>query len=309
MGRDTAPPTEAHQTKAFPPPSPLAPAKLNDAIARAGTPLCVGLEPDNARLPATVTPSIEAHERHLLAIIEATAPFAAAYKPNLAFFEALGPDGWKLLFTIRRAISRDAFLIADAKRSDIGSSAERYATAIFDQLDADAVTVNPLMGRDAVEPFLQRPDTLAYTLCLTSNPGASDFLIPNNLFNTIAERTASWSGPAHRGLVVGATAQPQHLATLAATLNTAFDQTPPLLIPGVGAQGGSIDTITSHLGDPRASASLIHATRALLPDPDEATDEHTFAAAVARITERFATTLNNSINAATQNPPCPEVSP
>ncbi|MDK2970535.1 MAG: orotidine-5-phosphate decarboxylase [Candidatus Sumerlaeota bacterium] len=241
-------------------------AKLRAAEARTGAMLSVGLEPcpeyQFGGLPAT----LDGYEQALHAIVDATRGIAAAYKFNLAFFEALGPGGFALLHRVRAALPVEAVVIADAKRSDIGSSAARYAQALYGELGADCVTVNPLMGRDSVEPFLAYEDRLTILLCLTSNPGACDFLVPGRLYRHIAEKAVEWSGGrGNCGLVVGAT-QPGSVAEIRAAAGDL-----PFLIPGVGAQGGTIEQVVR---DGRIGAEfsglLFHVTRGILPRADEA---------------------------------------
>jgi len=276
---------------------------LHEAIKRSGNCLSIGLEPSAERLPRGAEPSIENFERYLLATI-AGAPSAAAFKLNLAFFEALGPDGWSLLYRVRERIRPGAFVIADAKRGDIGSSAERYAAALFEGLRADAVTVNPLMGRDAVEPFLAHEGRLAYVLCLTSNPGADDFLLENDLFVRIARRVSEYEGPGDRGLVVGATAPASALAKLAQ-----IPDPMPLLVPGVGAQGGEISGLRAAFGGSLPAGSLVHATRAVLPPRDSAPrDISAYADAVSEMVGSFASALANG-NATSDGPPRSDVAP
>ncbi|WP_022834817.1 orotidine-5'-phosphate decarboxylase [Salisaeta longa] len=223
------------------------PASFNDRLraiqTQKETAACVGLDPDPARLPAHLraahdTP--EAVRRFCRAIIEATAPFACAFKPNLAFFEALGRDGRAVLEDVVAALPSDVLVIADAKRGDIGNSARFYAQSLFDDLGADAVTVAPYMGHDSVTPFLQHPGTAAFVLARTSNPGASDFQEAcqcngTPLHQQVAEAVQAWARatPGTGGLVVGATA-PDALRTVRTACPTA-----PFLIPGVGAQGGT----------------------------------------------------------------------
>jgi len=218
-------------------------------------------------------------------MIDATAGAAGVYKANLAFFEALGAEGWALLERTRAAVPDGAFFIADAKRSDIGSTAERYAEAMFDRLRADACTINPLMGSDSLAPWLNRDDRLAFVLALTSNPGARDFLLPDDLYLGIIERTRDLAGETPVGFVVGATRGEQ--VSLCRT--SAGDS--PLLIPGLGAQGGSLEQTAAHArweeGDPRV---VIHLTRGLLPDPDDADPAAAIRARLAH--------WNDTINAA-----------
>ena len=204
--------------------------------------VCVGLDPDPDRLPDAVTDGRslpDAVRTFCRSIIDATAPVAAAFKMNLAFFEVLGRSGPGVMNDVAEAIPDDCLLIADAKRGDIGNSARFYARALFDDLGADACTVAPYMGHDAVMPFLQRTGTAAFVLGRTSNPGAADVQEActcngTPLYLHVATTVARWSeeAPATGGLVVGATA-PEALSELRTACPTL-----PFLIPGVGAQGG-----------------------------------------------------------------------
>lgn len=244
----------------------LAVEKLMQAQARTGSLLSIGLEPSNDYLPKGWDTTIEGHEQFLRTIIDATDGIACAYKVNLAFFEALGSPGWALLERVRSMVSGDVALIADGKRGDIGTSAERYATATFDQLGFDAATVNPLMGRDAVEPFLAHTDRLTLVLALTSNPGAADFLAQSALWHRIIEKSMAWSGAgANAGFVVGAT-QADHLAEARAR---AGDRV--ILVPGIGAQGGDLERAIRDGCAPGPEARMIvHLTRGVLPGPGDA---------------------------------------
>ena len=139
-----------------------------------GTVLCLGLDPDPATLPAGFARDLAGLERFAALLLEAAVPYAAAVKPNLAFFEAYGSAGMAALERLRADLPPDVPVVADAKRADIGSTAARQAVALFDQLGADAVTVNPYLGAEALAPLLERPDRFAYVLCRTSNPGAGE---------------------------------------------------------------------------------------------------------------------------------------
>ncbi|MBL8745838.1 MAG: orotidine-5'-phosphate decarboxylase [Phycisphaerae bacterium] len=251
--------------------------KLIDASSRTGSLLSAGLEPCEAYLPEGFEANLPGYERFLRTIIDATAGLVAAYKFNLAFFEALGPEGWNLLFRVRRALPNDALVIADAKRGDIGTTAEHYARALYAELNADSATVNPLMGRDSAEPFIAHADKLTFFLVLTSNPGASDFLIPGALYATIARRVASWNTRGNCGAVVGAT-QPGQVEEIRALMPEV-----PFLIPGIGAQGGDLEAVAARGrvpidagADARSRAArlglLFHVTRGLLPARGESGD-------------------------------------
>lgn len=242
--------------------------RLAAAVERVGGEVSIGLEPCEAHLPAGFENDIAGHERFLRTVIDATAGVAAAYKFNLAFFEALGPKGWEMMFRVRRALPAGAFVIADAKRGDIGTSAERYARALFDEFGADAATVNPLMGHDAVEPFLEHADRLTFLLVLTSNPGAGDFMLRDGLYRTLARSAAEWNGRGNVGVVVGATrpAQVREIRSIVGDM--------PMLIPGIGAQGGDLEA-TAHSGKWRVESGnewagmLFHVTRGVLPGKGE----------------------------------------
>lgn len=238
--------------------------------------LSIGLEPSPAYLPEGFSPDLPGYERFLRGIVDATADLAAAFKFNLAFFESLGPAGLHLLERVRHAMPSDAFVIADAKRGDIGTTAEHYARALFGWLSADSATVNPLMGRDSAEPFLAHHDRLTFFLVLTSNPGAADFLLQDRLYERVARTVASWNGRGNCGFVVGATKTAQ-VAELRAIAATSGDV--PFLVPGIGAQGGELEAtaIGGRVGG-KADGSgtfqhmLFHVTRGVLPTKDERGD-------------------------------------
>jgi orotidine-5'-phosphate decarboxylase len=172
-------------------------------------------------------------------IVQATQHVAVAYKPNLAFFEPYGAEGWAALDRIIDSIPEDCLVIADAKRGDIGNTAKKYATAIFDGLGADAITVAPYMGEDSVRPFTDRSDKWTILLALTSNPGADDFEFHGTppLFERVLERAQSWGTPDNLMFVIGAT-RPELLSRVRELAPDSF-----LLVPGVGAQGGSLELV------------------------------------------------------------------
>ncbi len=207
--------------------------------------LCVGLDPAPEALPHHLGSGSEAVRRYCLELIDATADYACAFKPNAAFFEAMGSSGWEVLTEVIAAASRHALVVLDAKRGDIGHSAEAYATAVFEGLGADACTVNGYLGHDALEPFMRRADRMAFVLCRTSNPGASDFQdLPvgasgTPLYLEVARRAALWAGEdssPRLGLVTGAT-WPDEIGRIRAVAPSL-----PFLIPGVGAQGGDLES-------------------------------------------------------------------
>lgn len=235
--------------------------KLVEAQKRTGSLLSVGLEPSIDHLPKGSEGNLHDHEDFLRLVIDATQGLVCAYKVNLAFFESLGWEGMELLYTVREQLPDDVLLIADAKRSDIGTTARHYATALFDRLGADAVTVNPLMGSDSVSPFLEWEDRLTFLLALTSNKGASDFLLPNDLHLQITRKAREWGNGHNIGLVTGAT-QATHLSDIRANAGDL-----PFLVPGLGAQGGDLEGVIRHgaIEGGEYTGLLLHVTRGILP--------------------------------------------
>ncbi len=220
----------------------------------AGTLVCVGLDPDFRRHPAE---EVAAYNR---AIIEATAPFAACYKPNMAFYEQYGVPGLRALEETLAAIPRAIPVIADAKRGDLGNTAEAYARAIFETWGFDAVTVNPYMGRDSVEPWLAYQGKGVYVVCRTSNPGATDFQYSRvesgiRLFESVALTVTGWSPDI--GLVIGATA-PEELRRIRQLVPAAS-----LLVPGVGAQGGRPEEVVAAAGN-EPGTLVVNASRSIM---------------------------------------------
>ena len=213
--------------------------KLFQAICQKKSFLCVGLDPDPERIPFDFGAGVVAMERFCMAMVEATSDVAVAYKPNLAFFEQYGSEGWAALERVAEAIPDDVLLIADAKRGDIGNTATRYARAMFDGLGADAITVAPYMGRDSVEPFTAFSDRWTVLLALTSNPGADDFEFHGStpLFESVLTKAQTWGTPDNLMFVVGAT-RPEMLSRVREIAPDSF-----LLVPGVGAQGGTIESV------------------------------------------------------------------
>ena len=223
--------------------------KLSARIDIAGSLLCVGLDPNPVDLPPRFAdegvPIADQLFAWNLSIIEATATFACAFKPNIAFYEALGSAGYALLRNTLKAIPSDIPVILDAKRGDIGSTASAYAHACFEELGVDAVTLSPYLGRDSIQPFIAHNDRGLFVLCRTSNPGSADFQemeisdwraldreANQPLYMHVARTAAEWSE--NVGLVVGATF-PGSISAIRQALPHTW-----LLIPGVGAQGGDI---------------------------------------------------------------------
>lgn len=270
--------------------------RMQEAVASKGAALCVGLDPDPTKIPSRLGQGIEAVRRHTLAIIEATAPYAAAYKPNLAFFERLGGPGFALVIEVVRAARRHALVIADAKRGDIGSTATAYAQAIFDVIGADACTVNGYLGQDSLQPFLDRPDRLAFIVCRTSNPGAvdiQDLVLQDGgepLYLHLARRAVEWNTGGTVGLVTGAT-WPGEIARIR---EAAPDL--PLLIPGVGAQEGDLGAaVCAARGNDGHGDYLVSSSRAI----SQASAGDDFAEAAASAALR----LRDQLRAAASHPP------
>ncbi|HOE95969.1 MAG TPA: orotidine-5'-phosphate decarboxylase [Candidatus Sumerlaeota bacterium] len=229
-----------------------------------GASLCIGLDPDPTRLPRHLGSGPEAIYRFCVEIIEATADHAAAFKPNLAFFEAIGVEGWHVLDQVLRAVPQDVPVILDAKRGDIGSTARMYARSLFDRLRAGAVTVNPYMGYDSVEPFLEFERNGTYVLCLTSNQGAFDFQLADDLYLRVARRVREWNTRGNCGMVVGAT-KPQFLTSIRAIAPEI-----PLLIPGLGAQGGDLEATLAAAPDAPPHHLLFNVSRSIIYAADDA---------------------------------------
>ena len=211
--------------------------RWRESIAAAGAPICIGLDPDPVLMPPQVGQCATCLRKFLSALIEATRDLVAAYKPNLAFFEAYGGEGWCILESLRDIVGPRVLLIADGKRGDIEHTNEAYARALFERIRADAVTAQPYLGGTALNPFYRDPARGMFVLCATSNRGAEE--VQNldcggrPLYLRIAEQARTWSPHGNVGLVVGTT-KPE---SLAAVLDIANDL--PLLLPGGGAQGGS----------------------------------------------------------------------
>ena len=237
--------------------------RIHRACDGARSLLCVGLDPDPALMPVS---GVFEFNR---AIVDATAGLACAYKPNLAFYEALGMEGLAALGRtvahIRQAAA-DALVIGDAKRGDIGPSARAYARAMFESWDFDAVTVNAWGGSDSVEPFLEYESRGVFVWCRGSNPGSADFqdLDANArgatmpVYEAMAWACSEWNARGNAGLVVGATA-PEQLAAVRALCPTM-----PLLVPGVGAQGGDLAAAVRAGADANGRLALINSSRGII---------------------------------------------
>ncbi|MDR9418721.1 orotidine-5'-phosphate decarboxylase [Gracilimonas sp.] len=237
---------------------------LKKSVSNTGSVLCVGLDPNLDLLPQPVKEQFDSPEEQVIyfckLVIDYTAEHCAAFKPNLGFFEALGPNGLLVFKEVTQHIPNDKIIIADAKRGDISSTAEHYKKAFWDEFEVDAITVNPLMGFETLEAFSKDESKGIYVLTLTSNPGASDFLKqPFGGFDIMAQFIANQlairvsTSDAHLGMVIGATQAEEAASVLSHHPKGA------LLIPGIGAQGGSISELSkslkNHQGIPLVSSS------------------------------------------------------
>lgn len=242
--------------------------KLSSAIRKSESVLCVGLDPNIDLIPEGLKKKyknkIELIERFCSDIIDVTSDCCCAYKPNLAFFEALGPSGLAVFDRVVQTIPEDKIIIADAKRGDIGSTAEQYKSAYFDRFDVDAITLNPLMGFDTLNPFIRDSSKAVYSLVLTSNKGADDLLLRQfegrfSLAEYIADqlRQTMERSSTQIGMVVGAT-YPSELKRILSVYPRA-----PLLIPGIGSQGGKINDLISLLAE-HHGIPLISSSRSIL---------------------------------------------
>jgi orotidine-5'-phosphate decarboxylase len=242
------------------------PERLQQLIIENKSVLCVGLDPDLAKIPQLFKGANEAETvaNFCKAVIEATKQSCIAYKPNLAFFEALGDEGLAIYHSVIRAVPNTHLVISDAKRGDIGNTAAHYEKAIFGHSKADAITVNPLMGFDSVAPYGQHEDKAVFGLAYTSNKGAEDFFSQimadgKNFSIHVAQKLAQWNNElsTHIGMVVGAT-QAQVIKPVLEAHPTAC-----LLIPGIGAQGGSVQELAKVLKFHKAPV-LINSSRAII---------------------------------------------
>jgi orotidine 5'-phosphate decarboxylase subfamily 2 len=260
--------------------------KFRDAAARNDSLLCVGLDPDPAKVPDGVST-----RDFLFGIVDATRDLVCAYKPNIAFFEPDLAEGITLLRDLIAYIrDGEVPVLLDAKRGDIGHTAEAYARAVYDSLGADAVTLNPYLGQDSLEPFLRRADRTAFLLCRTSNAGAGDLqdleVEGHPLYERVAYLANQWNEHGNVGLVVGATypAEASRIREICPDL--------PFLMPGVGAQAGDVREAVQAAVDAHGAGILVNASRGVIYAPAENASRWSDASRAA------AETLRDQINAA-----------
>ena len=260
--------------------------KLLNASRKNKSWLCIGLDPDPELMPPIDVPQFNK------AIIEATCDLVCAYKPNLAFYEALGTEGLAILENSLKHVPSDILVIGDAKRGDIGNTARAYARALFSVLGFDAATVNPYLGFDSIEPFFTYQDKGVFILCRTSNKGAADFQdlttggLP--LYEVVARKAKEWNTHGNIGLVVGAT-YPEQLKKVRSICPEI-----PLLIPGIGAQGGDLASAVSCGVDARGEKAIINVSRQILYD----SKGKDFAQAARNVAEKIRNQINDYRNKA-----------
>lgn len=224
--------------------------------------LCVGLDTDLKKIPSHLGNSTDSILAFNKEIIEATLPYSVAYKINTAFYESMGAKGWEIMAETLKFIPASHFTIADAKRGDIGNTSAQYAKTFFETLNFDAVTVAPYMGSDSIRPFLDYKDKTTIVLGLTSNKGAQDFeqltlADGSKLYETVIQKVSKWGSPDNLMFVVGAT-QASALERIRQLIPDHF-----LLVPGVGAQGGSLQEV-SKAGMSTQTGLLINVSRAVI---------------------------------------------
>jgi orotidine-5'-phosphate decarboxylase len=255
--------------------------KLLSASRKNKSWLCIGLDPDPELMPKVDVLQFNK------AIIEATSDLVCAYKPNLAFYEALGTEGLAILENTLKHVPSDIPVIGDAKRGDIGNTARAYARALFSVLGFDAATVNPYLGHDSIEPFISYHDKGVFILCRTSNKGALDFQnlrtdgLP--LYQAVAQKAKEWNIHGNIGLVVGAT-YPEELKKVRSICPEMS-----LLIPGIGAQGGDLASAVSYGVDAWGEKAIINVSRQIL----YASKEKDFAQAARNVAEKIRNQIND----------------
>jgi orotidine-5'-phosphate decarboxylase len=279
--------------------------------------LCVGLDPDPSRIPGEFGAGADGVAGFCRTVIDATSDLVCAYKPNAAFFEALGPAGWEALIETVAAVPKNIPVILDCKRGDIGNTARMYARSAFEIVGADAVTLSPYLGKDSIEPFLNYPDKGAFILCLTSNPSAAQlqkkiimldnppsgqYLPPQSkaktfaeffsvstkeLFVYVAELAMEWNDNDNIGLVVGATA-PQELETARKLVGENI----PILVPGVGAQGGDLEKALVAGSNSEGNLAIMNISRGIIYSDLQGDFKNSVNKAARSYRERMAAALD-----------------
>ena len=267
--------------------------QLFENIKRKKSFLCVGLDTDVKKIPEHLLKEEDPIFAFNKAIIDATADLCIAYKPNLAFYESMGVKGWIAFEKTVNYIKQnypDQFIIADAKRGDIGNTSDLYARSFFDHLDVDALTIAPYMGKDSVTPFLGRKGKWVILLALTSNAGSADFQMlrldnGRRLFEQVIETSKQWAGDDEMMYVVGAT-QGRLFEDIRRVAPTNF-----LLVPGVGAQGGSLEEVAKY-GMSKDCGLLVNSSRGIIFASRDEDFAHAAAAEAARLAQQMRQLLD-----------------
>ncbi len=271
--------------------------KLKRSVAETGSVLCVGLDPNLDLLPQSIKNQFDTPEEQVAEfcklVIDYTAEHCAAFKPNLAFFEALGPNGLTVFEEVISFIPENKIVIADAKRGDISSTAEHYKKAFWDRFNADAITLNPLMGFETLDAFAKDESKGIYALTLTSNPGAADFLKKpftgfDMMSQFIADQLAKKSmvSKTHLGMVIGATQAEEAASVLQ------YHPEGALLIPGIGTQGGSIAELAKALKN-HSGIPLINSSRGIIYAGKNESDWPELVAQAAKTTKESLNIITN----------------
>lgn len=262
--------------------------KLDQAVQKNNSLLCVGLDIDLGKIPQTILAKEDPIFIFNREIINATKDLVCAYKPNMAFYEMHGMYGLdSLIKTIDYIHSTNIPVILDAKRGDIGNSSAAYAKALFQVFKADAITVNPYMGQDSVEPFLEYKDKGIFILGLTSNKGSQDFETADTekpLYKAVINKVKEWNKNKNCGLVVGAT-KPEQLKEIREMVPNM-----PLLIPGIGAQGGNLEASVKYGVDKDGKKAIINSSRGII----YASNQDDFASAAQKAAKELRDAINQN---------------
>jgi orotidine-5'-phosphate decarboxylase len=271
--------------------------RINHLIDQKKSLLCIGLDPDVQKIPPLFLRMQEPLIEFTRSIINATSEFAIAYKPNFAFYEALGLKGLAALDALMHNLPKGVITIADAKRADIGNTSRLYATAFFETWGFDAVTVPPYMGFDSIEPFLSYKEKLTLILCLTSNAGSQDFEEQRLesgklLYEFVLEKALLWNQFENAGLVVGANRSEELRRIRRLAPDLCF------LIPGVGVQGGSLEDAVRYGSDINQQSALINIGRAVIYPEGEFVSIAAFEKAVAKKAKDYALAMRDALEQA-----------
>ncbi len=261
---------------------------IRNATARNKSHLCVGLDPDPEKFPDHLSKDINGARTFVESIIDSTSDLVCCYKPNCGFFEQFGWEGVQMLEELRSMIPAHIPMLLDAKRSDIGNTATAYAKSAFDVIRADAITVNPLLGRDSIEPFTIYKSKGVFLLALTSNPGAADFQLPNDLHYQVCDFASSMATNCPEVALVAGATRPDDLREIRERFPNGL-----ILVPGVGSQGGELEE-TIKAGSRHDDLGLIiNVSRAVL----YASSGKDFAEAARDAASHFREQINNAISA------------